>query len=67
MLMGNTIEEIEIILKSTQIGEFGNVRIPFYIQDIFEPKFVNISGLVKDVSVLYYVSEKRYIFSLKAY
>lgn len=60
---GGTIEkkstfEGTIRIKSVKLGPIEDLRIPCFIKDMSHPIFLSIRGLVKGVSIDFYVLDK---------
>ena len=53
-----SITEVIFELKSSQIGKLNRLLIPCYVEDMVEPLFLDVQGIVKGPSVMYSFTEK---------
>ena len=57
LLNGKSVLDCKIYITPSELGELSDIRIPCYIKDMEYPLFVELSGVVKGVSVNYYFTD----------
>lgn len=56
-MKSKSILDCIVRMRISKLGEFNNIRVPCFVQEMDDPILLNINGLVKGVSAEFYLSD----------